>query len=114
MSHYKARLERDLDRIRGDLAAIADQVQDAVKVAVHVLLGADHDKASACILGDLPINRAVRRLDRACHGFIAVHLPSAGYLRRASSVMRINTALERIGDYAVTICREAVQLPKTP
>jgi hypothetical protein len=28
--------------------------------------------------------------------------------------MRINIALERIGDYAVTICREAVQLPKVP
>ena len=114
MSHYTARLERDLDRIRADLAAIGEQVQDAVKGAVHVLLGADRDKASACILGDLPINRAVRRLDKACYGFIAVHLPSAGYLRWVSSVMRINIALERIGDYAVTICREAVQLPRLP
>jgi phosphate transport system protein len=114
MSHYEARLERDLGRISKDLATIADQVQDALRKAVHALLSGDRKQAYACILGDLPINRAVRKLDRACHGFIAIHLPSAGHLRWISAVMRINNALERIGDYAVTICRQAVQLPKAP
>lgn len=114
MSHYEARLERDLDRIRKDLAAIAILVQDAVRNAVHALLSGSRERAYGCILGDLPINRAVRKLDKTCHGFIAIHLPSAGHLRWVSSVMRINTALERIGDYAVTICREAVQLPEAP
>lgn len=114
MSHYEARLERDLDRIRSDIASIATQVQDALENAVHALLSGNREQAYDCILGDLPINRAVRRLDKTCHGFIALHLPSAGHLRWISAVMRTNTGLERIGDYAVTICREAVQLPKTP
>ena len=114
MSHYETRLERDLERIRKDLTTIASQVQDALKDAVHALLSGDREQAYDTILNDLPINRAVRALDKACYGFIAVHLPSAGHLRWISSVMRINMALERIGDYAVTICREMVQLPKTP
>jgi phosphate transport system protein len=114
MSHYEARLESDLDRIRRDLAVIADQVQNALKDAVHAVMSGSRAQASACILGDLPINRAVRKLDKTCYGFIALHLPSAGHLRWISSVMRINIALERIGDYAVTICRESVQLPRPP
>ncbi|MCG6861366.1 MAG: hypothetical protein LJE70_08835 [Chromatiaceae bacterium] len=114
MSHYEARLERDIAQIRKDLAGIASRVQDAVREAVHALLSGSRERAYACILGDLPINRAVRKLDKVCHGFIAIHLPSAGHLRWVSSVMRINVALERIGDYAVTICREAVQLPGAP
>lgn len=114
MSHYEARLEHDLDCISRDLSTIADQVQDALRSAVHALLSGDRKQAYACILGDLPINRAVRKLDRDCHGFIAIHLPSAGHLRWISAVMRVNSGLERIGDYAVTICREAVQLPRAP
>ncbi len=114
MSHYEARLERDLDRIRTDLTTIATLVQDALKDSVHALLSGNREHAYDRILGDLPINRAVRRLDKTCHGFIALHLPSAGHLRWISSVMRTNIALERIGDYAVTICRESVQLPKAP
>lgn len=114
MSHYEARLERDLNRIRNDLATIATNVQEALRDSVHALLSGNHRQAYDCIQGDLPINRAVRKLDRDCHGFIAIHLPSAGHLRWVSSVMRINIALERIGDYAVTVCRESVQLPRVP
>ena len=81
MSHYETRLERDLERIRKDLTTIASQVQDALKDAVHALLSGDREQAYDTILNDLPINRAVRALDKACYGFIAVHLPSAGHLR---------------------------------
>ena len=93
MSHYEARLESDLDQIRKDLAVIADQVQKALKDAVHAVMSGSPERASDCILGDLPINRAVRKLDKTCYGFIALHLPSAGHLRWISSVMRINIAL---------------------
>jgi phosphate transport system protein len=114
MSHYEERLEKDLAQIRTHLAQIAAAVEKALKDAVHALLTGDGRLAYQTILGDLPINRSVRDLDRRCYGFIAVHLPSAGHLRYISSVMRTNIALERIGDYAVTIGREAVQLEGPP
>lgn len=114
MSHYEERLERDLARIRRDLAQITADVQNALKGAVHALLTNNREQAYAGVLGDMAINRAVRALDQGCYSFIAVHLPSAGHLRWISSTMRIGIALERIGDYAVTICRETVQLPRAP
>ncbi len=114
MSHYEERLEKDLSRIHEKLATLGQRVEQSVKDAVHALLTGNDKLAYATILGDGPINRASRELDKLCHGFIALHLPSAGHLRLMSAAIRANIALERIGDYAVTICRESVQLGRRP
>ena len=110
MSHYEQRLEADLTHIRERVCAVAAQVDDAVVRAVRALLAGDRMEASEIILGDMPINREIRDIDRECHAFVARHLPSAGPLRFVSSVLRLNVAIERIGDYAVTIARVAAQL----
>ncbi len=114
MTHLEERLEKDLRNIRDRVATMAKQVEDAVANAVHALQTGNEKLAYATILGDHPINRTMREIDRLCHRFIAVHLPSAGHLRLLSSVIRVNIELERIGDYAVTIAREAVQLSAPP
>ncbi len=114
VSHYEERLEQDLAAIRDRVRDIGERVDRAFRDALQALLKADRDLATRVILGDLAINRAVRELDRRCHGFIVRHLPHAGPLRFVSSVLRINVALERIGDYAVTISRETLQLSATP
>jgi len=114
MSHYERRLEEDKNTIRDRVAAIGGQVEQAVREATAALLAADHGRCYRLILADMPINREVRSIDAACHSFVARHLPSAGHLRFISSVLRMNIALERIGDYAVTVCREAVQLEAPP
>lgn len=112
--HYEERLENDLNRIRERVATMGSLVQESLKNAVHALLTGNDKLASATILSDMPINRLMREIDALCHRFIAVHLPSAGHLRIISSVIRTNIELERIGDYAVTICRESIQLPNPP
>jgi phosphate transport system protein len=110
MSHLEERLQRDLDEIRSELAIQAERVQVAVKNAIRAVETGDRELAYTTVLNDYPINRQMRRIDRLCHSFIAVHLPSAGPLRQLSSAMRANIELERIGDYAVTIAREALQI----
>lgn len=110
MSHYEERLERDLKTIRGRVADVGAQVDEAVRNGVNSLLRLDRNLAAQTILGDHPINRATREIDRLCHAFVARHLPSAGILRYVSSVLRLTIMLERIGDYGVTIARESVQL----
>jgi phosphate transport system protein len=114
MSHYEERLEQDLTRIRNDVVKMAERVTKGLDNAVHALLKGDHQLATATILADHPVNRAMRAIDRLCHAFIALHLPSAGHLRLLSAVIRVNIALERIGDYAVTIARVSEQLAEPP
>jgi phosphate transport system protein len=110
MSHFEERLERDLTAIREQVADMAERVETGVKNAMHALQTGNDKLATATILADHHINRTMRQIDQSCHKFIALHLPSAGHLRMLSSVIRANIELERIGDYAVTIAREALQL----
>ena len=112
--HYEERLENDLSQIDKRIAAIGERVEQSLQDAVQALLSGDHTLAYSVVLGDLAINRAINSITRRCHAFVALHLPSAGHLRRISSVMRLDVELERIGDYAASIAREAVQLSSLP
>ena len=114
MSHYEERLEKDLLDIREQVAEMAGLVEIATKNAMHALQTGNNKLASTTVLEDHEINRSMRRIDQLCHKFIALHLPSAGHLRMLSSVIRANIELERIGDYAVTIARESLQLSSPP
>jgi phosphate transport system protein len=114
MSRYEERLTADKTAIRDRVVAVGARVERAVSDAVAALVVRDRAAAYRIVLGDLPINRESRAIDRLCHAFVARHLPSAGHLRFVSSVLQMNVALERVGDYAVTIAREAVQLTESP
>lgn len=114
MSHLEERLQHDLTEIRDQIANLGANAEQALDGALRALHTADDKLAFTTILSDLPINRQMRKIDRMCHSFIAVHLPSAGHLRLISSIIRANIILERVGDYAVTIAREAVQLGDIP
>lgn len=114
MSHYEERLLRDLNWIRDAVSNMGLEVRKALSDSVTALMTGDNDLAFQTVLHDQVVNRRVEALDKRCHAFVARHLPSAGHLRFISSVLRINLAIERIGDYAVTICREAVRLSAPP
>ena len=114
MTHYEERLAQDLARIKDKVADLAQNVETAIQNALQALFSADEKLAYEVVLNDHAINRASRGLDKLCHKFFAVHLPSAGLLRYISATMRANLGLERIGDYAVTICRESVQIGHPP
>jgi phosphate transport system protein len=114
MSILEERLFQDQRQLRDKVAAQAEAVEQAVGNAIHSLQTGNKKLAYATILNDYPINRTMREIDRLCHRFIAVHLPSSTYLRLISSVIRVNIELERIGDYAVIIAREGVQMSSPP
>jgi phosphate transport system protein len=110
MSHLEERMEAELNAIRDWVWKIGEDVENALRQAKRTLVVHDPELAYGIILGDYPINRASRRCDRMCYQFIASYLPGAGVLREITSTLRINVVLERIGDYAVTIAREGLQL----
>ncbi|MDJ0834552.1 MAG: phosphate signaling complex protein PhoU [Gammaproteobacteria bacterium] len=114
MTHYEERLDKDLTEIRGHVATMAGMVETMVSNAMQALQSGDTALAAETVISDHAVNRMMRSIDDMCHRFIAVHLPSAGHMRLISSVIRANIELERVGDYAVTISREALQFSEPP
>lgn len=114
MTHYEERLERDLNEIRAKVQAVGDLIEEQVRDAVQALLTMDPDLANQVILKDRIVNRETREMDGLCHRFVVRHLPVAGHLRYASAVQRVSVELERVGDYAVTICRHSLRCETPP
>ena len=114
MALYEERLANDMARIRDEVAVLGAAVQKAQEDSVKAALTGNSALANHTILNDHPINRKTREINRLCHAFLALHLPSAGHLRLISSILRLVNELERIGDYAATIAREGLQLPHLP
>jgi phosphate transport system protein len=107
-------MQTDLHEIREKVREVALLIENQVGDAVHSFLEDDRGLANDVILGDRRVNRRIRDIDHLVHAFIVRHAPSAGHLRYASAVLRLDVALERIGDYAGTIGREIVQLTAHP
>ena len=113
-THYEERLQKDLGWIQDLVGIVGLAITKAIDAAVSSVLNHDKDLAALTVIGDYTINRQTRELDRLCHAFVARHLPSAGHRRYVSAVLRLNIALERMGDYAATISRTAAQLSSRP
>jgi len=114
VSHYEERLERDLNEIRSLVRSVGSLIEDQVRDAIQALLNLDPDLANQVILKDRIVNRETRDMDALCHRFVVRHLPVARHLRFASSVQRVAVELERVGDYAVTICRQSLRCSTPP
>ncbi|MDR3630827.1 MAG: PhoU domain-containing protein [Desulfocapsaceae bacterium] len=110
MSHYEERLEHDISLIRQKSAELAEKVETAIKNAIQALLTGNHALSYETILRDNVINRDNEEITRMCCAFIARHLPSAGHLRRVTSILSLCVSLERIGDQAAGISKVAVGL----
>ena len=114
MSHYEERLEHDITEIQQKVANQGLKVEKSIKDAVRALLTGNHSLSYETIIEDNVVNRTNDEVNRLCYAFIARHLPSAGHLRRVSSILHVCADLERIGDQAVAISKVAVQLSKSP
>lgn len=113
-SRYDERLQQDLDDIRSRLKEVGDQVRHNLRHAVQALVEMDRRLANETIIKDRAVNEDLKELDHDCHLFVVRHLPSAGHLRFVSAVLRLSVALERTGDYATTISRQALALSERP
>ena len=114
VSHYEQQLEKDLGEIRARVGDVVGRIETALGDALQAALHHDRRLANLTILADRPVNRSVRVIDRLCHELIVRHLPAAGPLRFVSAVLRLNISLERVGDYAVAICRKTIQSEAPP
>ena len=107
-------LERDLDNLQKDLLALAASVEEAIHKAIRALQTRDVALAEEVIDGDNDIDEEENHVEEECLKVLALHQPVAVDLRRVTSVLQINTDLERMADLAEDIAERAVALAAWP
>jgi phosphate transport system protein len=108
--HLDELVQRDVDVLRRRLRRMADLVLKALEDAVTALEKRDRKLAYSVVLTDNRIDVLEGHIDRLCQEFLVRHMPVAGHLRFVVSLAKVNSELERAGDYAETIARRAVAL----
>ncbi|SIO30327.1 phosphate signaling complex protein PhoU [Halodesulfovibrio marinisediminis] len=109
-THFHAKL----DDLRAKLLEMAARAQNAIEYATTALLQRDVELAERVIKEDRFIDEIECDIDEMSLRLLALDTPVAIDLRSIVGIMRVAVNLERIGDQAVNIARQAKYLSSRP
>ena len=110
MPHF----QEELTQLKSRLLVMGGQVEEMVSDAVRALVERDNNLAEKIIRDDEIINKLHLEIDERCFKLLALHQPMASDLRMIVSSVRINSDLERVGDFAVNIAEAALRYLRSP
>ena len=99
-----------LENTRLDVVRLGALVSDAIRSATQALERRDIVLAGRVVAGDDEVDEMRRGVEATCIELIWKQQPVAGELRSIAGMLQIVTDLERIGDYAVDIAKNAIKL----
>ncbi len=108
--HYEETLQRDIERIRAKVREMAGLAESSLRSCMKALVGRNRQLAYSVIVRDQRIDELEKEIDRLCLEFIVRQQPVAGTLRFAYAAIKINSELERVGDYAESMARQILAL----
>lgn len=92
-----------LQRLRTQMISMGCLCEKAISDATKALTEGDVELAQQVINGDERINQQERDIEELCIKLLLHQNPVAGDMRRISSILKMITDLERIGDQAADI-----------
>ena len=102
-----------LEELRGDLVRMCDIVAAAMGKATTALLEADRELAESVIAGDSAIDLLTDTIEGHCTELLALQAPVGHDLRAVVGALRISASLERMGDLAEHVAKQArLRYPK--
>ncbi len=103
-----------LDKLRGDIVRMGNLVVNAIDMATTAFKRRDMDLAEKVVMDDEKIDRLELEIEKKCMSLLALQQPLARDLRFIGTALKINTDLERIGDYACNIAKIVLTIGKEP
>ena len=96
-----------LDTVNGELVEMTRLVGSAMNRATQSLLDADLTMAESVIAADARIDTLASDIEERCFDLISIQQPTAGDLRVVIGGLRIAASLERMGDLAEHVAKQA-------
>lgn len=110
--HISQQYNIELDDIRTHLAEMGGMAERQVNDAIAALIEADLEKAEHVVRNDNAVNNMEMSIDEECIRILARRQPAASDLRLVIAVTKAITDLERVGDEASKIARQAIALSR--
>ncbi len=108
------KFHRKLEDLKEQLLKLAGLAEVALDQSIKALMTRDPHLAREVIRGDETINDLEEELDAECVRIIALYQPVATDLRLLMAIDHLIVELERIGDLAVNVAEEALNLEQLP
>src|SRR5262245_21986470 len=107
-------LDRELREVKDAVLRMGMLVEEQIRASIKALVDHDADAAFEVIVGDRLINEAQRHASTLIAQTIARHQPVARDLRFLLSLDHVTYELERIGDHAASVAKQARKLAPEP
>ena len=108
--HISRQFNQELEELKTHLMAMGGLVEKQVQDAVAALLESDSELGQRVVANDRAVNDMQIKIDEECTQVLARRQPTASDLRLVLAVIRAASDLERIGDEASKIARNAIEL----
>ena len=95
--------DRELNILNKELISMASLVEERIQSAMQALINQDIDLAKSIVNSDYDVDSMEKEIENRCLKLLLRQQPVAKDLRLISSILKIITDLERIGDQAVDI-----------
>ncbi|MDD4184243.1 MAG: phosphate signaling complex protein PhoU [Candidatus Izemoplasmatales bacterium] len=109
----RTNFDKELDRLKLTLVEMAELVSANIKEGLSSFLKMDTEIAEANIKKDKLVNEYEQTIEKDCLRIIQREQPVAKDLRFITSVLKMVTDLERIGDHAADIAKMTIFMEKT-
>jgi len=108
-------LDREMREIKDEVLRMGSLVAAQITAAIDALVTHDAEAATAAIVSDGRINEAQRHVASLVTATIALQQPVARDLRFLLALDHVNYELERMGDHAASVAKQARKLaPEAP
>ena len=108
--HISQRYDDELAAVKSQLFEMGGIVEKQVTDAIKALLEVDSELAERVVLDDARINDMEVAVDEDCGLILARRQPAARDLRLVLTIIKTTTDLERIGDEARKMAKQAITL----
>ncbi len=108
----RSNFDEKLNLLNKELIKMGSLVESKIKGASEALIGQDEKLAKQIIQSDMEVDKMEKDIEAMCLKLILQQQPVAGDLRLISSILKMITDLERIGDQSQDIAEISLLLSK--
>ena len=110
----RSKFDEQLDRLNKEMMKMGSAIEDSIRKAVDALVKQDAELAKKEMIQDEEIDREQKTIESICFNLLIQQQPVAKDLRIVSSVLKVVTDIERVGDHVCDMAELIMRIHMNP